>query len=233
VGEVVAERDVPQWIQTHTGLSAYPLDIKKEQINILDIAHALGHQCRFSGHCAWFYSVAQHSYYVSVIVQMLGGTPLDQLCGLLHDASEAYLVDLPTPVKCQVVGYKEAEHKVMNVICDAFQIPPPEYSSPGYVTGSGWDLVKKADAIALATEARDLMGNPQTWRLEESPVDWKIDRWKINDSRAVFRMQYHALLEQVTGGAESRYWVDRVKQVSGRFDPRLQKKIDNPLEARP
>ncbi len=212
------------WIHTHMGLQAFPLDLKPEQINILDIAHALGHQCRFSGHCEWFYSVAQHSYYVSLIVAELGGKPIDQLCGLLHDASEAYLVDLPTPVKWQVVGYKEAEARAMNVICDVFKIPRQEYSPPGYEGGSGWDLVKKADAIALATEARDLMKNPKNWGLNDTPVDWKIDRWKIHDARVVFKMHYHYLVEQIEQAGTGRYWVDRIKKVSGRFDPREKAK---------
>lgn len=97
------EREVPQWIRTFTGKRFYPLKPTIEDIDILDIAHALSNQCRFSGHSKWHYSVGQHSVYVSQVVRSLGGSPTDIMWGLLHDASEAYLVDLPTPVKRQAV----------------------------------------------------------------------------------------------------------------------------------
>ena len=85
---------VGDWIQTMSGVIFYPLDPRPEEIRIEDIAHALSHQCRFAGHCREFYSVAEHSVRVS--------RELPQefmLWGLLHDASEAYLVDLPRPIK--------------------------------------------------------------------------------------------------------------------------------------
>jgi len=108
-------------------------------------------------------SVAQHSIYVSHIVRLLGGSDQDVMWGLLHDASEAYLVDLPTPIKRQVIGYNDAEQEVMNVISSYFGLPNkmPE-------------IVKKADEIMLATEARDLMGSPTDWNIKEKPADIKI-----------------------------------------------------------
>jgi len=218
---------VEGYIHTNSGIHAYPLDLKPEQVNINDIAHALGHQCRFSGHCDWFYSVGQHSYYVSVIIEQLGGTPMDRLCGLLHDATEAYLVDLPSPIKWQLPEYKIAEDKAMEAICTHFNLPKNPFGE-GF-TGertmaaqNTWALVKQADLIALATEARDLMKNPP-WGKNLGrgiePMDWKIDRWKIHDSASVFRAQYFALVEEITGNS-GRIWIDRIKKVGKRFDPR-------------
>jgi uncharacterized protein len=82
------------WIQTYTGKQFWPLSPLPEDIVIEDIAHALSMQCRFGGHVRTFYSVAQHSVHVSLLVE-----PQYALWGLLHDAAEAYLVDLPRPIK--------------------------------------------------------------------------------------------------------------------------------------
>src|SRR5271165_7548492 len=82
------------WIQTYTGRVMYPLDPRPEEINIIDIAHALSNLCRFTGHVRTFYSVAEHSVRVSQHCD-----PKDALWGLLHDASEAYLADMSRPMK--------------------------------------------------------------------------------------------------------------------------------------
>lgn len=102
-------------MQTATGRVCWPIDPRPEDIYIEDIAHALAHQCRYGGHCQRFYSVAEHSILVSRLV------PKEHaLAGLLHDASEAYCVDVPAPLKRQLVGYKEIEKLNWNAICDRF-----------------------------------------------------------------------------------------------------------------
>ena len=78
------------WLQTYTGIQFWPLDPRPEEIDIQDIAHALSLLCRFNGHCQRFYSVAEHSVHVSTIL-----APEFGLWGLLHDAAEAYLSDIP------------------------------------------------------------------------------------------------------------------------------------------
>lgn len=143
-----------EWLQTVSGKQFWPLDPNPEEIYIFDIAHALSNLCRFNGHCLHFYSVAQHSVLVSRIVPKHWA-----MWGLLHDAPEAYLVDLPRPVKrSESIGvpYKQAEYRLMYAVCDRFCLPrlePPE--------------VKRADDIVLCTEKRDLMSAP--------PVAWKLD----------------------------------------------------------
>ena len=70
------------WIQTYTGIKFDALNPKPKMIDIVDIAHALSMTCRFNGHVKNFYSVAEHSYYVSQLAPK--GY---KLCGLLHDIS--------------------------------------------------------------------------------------------------------------------------------------------------
>jgi 5'-deoxynucleotidase YfbR-like HD superfamily hydrolase len=103
------------WLQTFTGGEIWPIDPRPEEINIVDIAQALSQQCRYAGHTTRFYSVAEHSVYISREV------PAElALWGLLHDASEAYLVDIPRPLKPYMPVYKHWERELMQVIAAKF-----------------------------------------------------------------------------------------------------------------
>jgi hypothetical protein len=107
------------WMQTFTGRQFWPLDPRPDEVFIQDIAHALAHQCRYAGHCRRFYSVAEHSVLLARNVH-----PKHRLWALLHDASEAYLVDLPRPVKRHLPAYVDAERVVMDAICRRFGLTP-------------------------------------------------------------------------------------------------------------
>jgi hypothetical protein len=112
--------DPGPYIQTISG--GNPFDPDPGEIEIEDIALALSHQCRFGGHCRVFYSVAQHSCLVSDLVIERGGN-LAALWALLHDASEAYLVDLPHPLKHRSeLGklYAAAEDRLQAAVCERF-----------------------------------------------------------------------------------------------------------------
>ncbi|MGE8501655.1 MAG: phosphohydrolase [Pseudomonas sp.] len=87
------------WILTNSARAFDLLNPRAENVLTTDIAHALSLVCRFNGHCAWHYSVAQHSLLVAYIIEKEGGTPEEQLAGLLHDAAEAYITDVTRPLK--------------------------------------------------------------------------------------------------------------------------------------
>jgi uncharacterized protein len=155
------------FIETYTGRRFQPLSRKPQPICIEDIARALSNQCRFFGHVKDFYSVAQHSVHVAAWVAHHGGTRAEQIWALLHDASEAYLGDLVTPLKASAYGraYLKAEKRIQRQICRALGLPTkmPE-------------IVKRGDAVLLATEVRSLkFNNPIHWaRLTEAPWEGAI-----------------------------------------------------------
>jgi hypothetical protein len=109
----------------HSGRRIDIRTITPEQIRIEDIAHALSHLCRFAGHVPEFYSVAQHCVMVAHLLP--SRDPLLQLQGLLHDASEAYLVDLPHFVKHapELAGYRALEADLEIKLAHRFGLPFP------------------------------------------------------------------------------------------------------------
>lgn len=113
---------IGSWMQTYTGRAVYPMDLRPDDICIEDIAHSLSMQCRYNGHCGRFYSVAEHSV---LIARWLRAKHSDAVAleGLLHDATEAYLADVPRPVKPFLHGYKEAEQRAWAVIAERYDVP--------------------------------------------------------------------------------------------------------------
>ncbi|HET8885571.1 MAG TPA: hypothetical protein VFM70_04370 [Salinimicrobium sp.] len=133
-------------IRTSSGIYINVFEPTEEMICIEDIAHSLAHQCRFGGHLPEFYSVAQHSVLCSLMVpEKL------KLQALLHDASEAYLLDMPKPIKERLPDYKKIEDNLMQVIAKKF----------GFSYPLGKE-VKAADGRLLEMEWNDLMLDSKT-----------------------------------------------------------------------
>lgn len=160
------------WMQTASGRVFWPLDPHADEVFIEDIAHALSNLCRFGGHVKSFYSVAEHSVYVSRVVEDYLRASLASedeirataLCGLLHDATEAYCVDVPRPIKPYLTEYAGIEEGIWLAIIKRFDLHD---HYPG--------LVKYADEVVLATEARDVMLPPaRPWRSMETPLAERI-----------------------------------------------------------
>ena len=107
-------------IRTYNGHYFDVFDPNPDQIDIEDIAHSLSLLCRFAGHIKSFYSVAEHSIWVAEKV-----SKKHALAALLHDASEAYLVDIPKPIKDEIRHYLEIEKDLMSVISKKFNFEFP------------------------------------------------------------------------------------------------------------
>lgn len=110
-------------ILTYSGMYINPLNPDPSAIRIIDIAHALGNNCRYGGHCPRFYSVAEHSLLVRNLMKQQKHDPIVLFAALMHDAEEAYMLDMPTPVKVNFPSYIDACNNLRKVIWDVFQIP--------------------------------------------------------------------------------------------------------------
>ena len=104
-------------IRTNSGLYMNVFEPTLEMIRIEDIAHALASLPRFGGHLNRHYSVAQHS----VMCAMRAATIEDKRAALLHDGSEAYILDIPTPIKAKLPDYKMYENNLMLKIAEKFE----------------------------------------------------------------------------------------------------------------
>lgn len=165
------------WILTYSGVEFWPLDARPEEILIEDIAHALSMTCRYGGHVKEFYSVAQHSVLVSKLVPAK-----DALWGLLHDASEAYICDLPRPVKRQIAQYKEIEDDLLGVIARRFGLDPTMPPS-----------VKEIDNRILADESMALFDPVPDWIRPYKPTGIMITPLAPGFAEQVFLARYKEL----------------------------------------
>lgn len=163
--------DRGDWIQTYVGSQFWPIDPRASEIDPKDIAHALSMLCRFGGHCLRFYSVAEHSVLLARAV-----SKENRLWALLHDATEAYLVDVPRPIKPFLIGYREAEDKIALAICERFSLPiemPLE--------------VKIADRRILTDEQKQNMAiAPHPWSTDDEPLGVTLQFWSPERAKAEF-----------------------------------------------
>lgn len=141
-------------MKTFTGKDIFPQDPESIELSIVDIAHALSFLCRYAGHTQEFYSVAQHCVHMSYLV------PEEYAYeALLHDASEAYLADLPHDVKAILPDYQRLEARLERHIARHFFLPHPMSL-----------VVKRMDQRICATEMAFLMNFYDHPLAMEAPV---------------------------------------------------------------
>lgn len=156
-------------IQTYYG---YKIDFHEPdpgQIFIGDIAHALSNTPRFAGHTKTFYSVAAHSIMVASMCP-----PEHQLQALLHDATEAYLTDMPTPFKRLLPDYQALEERVWLAICSKFDIPVKLHESVKFADRAC--LMKEADVLkpGRASFGDEYEDHPRAERILDHPSNQEM-----------------------------------------------------------
>jgi len=132
---------------TFTGVLFDPLALQPGQVRLLDIAVGLGHQARFNGQTAYFYSAAEHSLIMAREAGLRWGPEAARIA-LMHDAPEAWLGDMIRPLKASMPTFRAAEAAAWRAIAEALKLPeaiPPQ--------------IHALDDEMLATERAALLPN--------------------------------------------------------------------------
>lgn len=174
--------DRGDWMLTASGGVFYPLDPHPDEVEIYDIAHALGMACRYGGHCKRFFSVAEHC----VKMAECAPEPL-KLATLMHDASEAYLQDVIRPVKYSLPGYLPIEDRLMRVIASKY--------------GFSWPMhpeIKVLDERMIGAERLQAVhpnALKKTWSRwsEVPPLDVTIEFWSPDYAKHAFLTSFNTL----------------------------------------
>jgi hypothetical protein len=175
---IAGETRKGNWMQTYAGRHFYPLDPRADEMFIDDIAHSLSLSGRFAGHCLNFYSVAEHCVHASHIVP-----PEHALTALMHDATEAYLVDVPRPIKSSLSGYMEIEDELWRVMAEKYGLPR---ALP--------DEVKIADnAMLLAEREQNMAPTDRDWRIPGEPAKVTLQFWSPKEAEEAFLARFAEL----------------------------------------
>jgi hypothetical protein len=178
--------DAGPYLQTVSGRWVNPFDPDPDQLDASDIARALANQCRFGGHSRVFYSVAQHAVIVSEVIERRGGDVEDVFAALMHDATEAYLGDMPHPLKHRSplgAAFKQAEDSLEQALRDRFHIKAdvPE--------------IKRVDRALLATERRAFSSEDWHWPELEGvePLELELEALSPDEAAEAFARRYAEL----------------------------------------
>lgn len=154
---------------------------ERTPVLITDLAYHLAGLNRYTGGTR--YSVAQHSYYVSLVVPQC-----DALAALMHDCEEAVFGDDSSPKKLLIPELREHGRRIRFAIFDQFGIPCKISHS-----------VKHADTRMLATEKRDLMPTDVGWPclVGVEPYGFTVMPWSAETAERKFLERFYELTEQV------------------------------------
>lgn len=206
------------WIQTHTGVAFDLIEPTPDMINIGDIAHALSHLCRYTGHSAGFYSVAEHSIEVAKLaLEMrnpnsaqvdLAAVATDMFGARFGEVARRAMQDMALPLARWGLLHDAAEAYVGDVSA------PLKSQLPAYkrienrvalavFSRFGLDhdrvpaAIKHLDLVMLMSEAKTMLGPaPRKWRIDAEPLpQWKPRYLNPAQAKAEFLAMYHELFE--------------------------------------
>jgi 5'-deoxynucleotidase YfbR-like HD superfamily hydrolase len=183
-------RYVKECIRTFSGLAVDPYHLQPEDVKIEDIAHSLAMQTRANGHFPIFYSVAQHSINCALEAKNRGEGRRTILACLLHDAAEAYIADIPRPVKLRLKDFGELEDAVEKVIFSVFGLLD--------LTPEERDVVRQIDDAMLYCEFEAISDLKV---FETAPYISMAHDFNVRDIAEVER-EFIRLLKQLTASGQ-------------------------------
>ncbi len=196
--EVLEAPAVPDWdvrrtakfVETYTGRKFYPTLADPGAFSVIDIAHALSNQCRYSGHTRDFYSVAQHSCLLTgYALEVMKATPDEALQVLMHDGPEGYLVDIARPVKQYMPEYKGWDTSIDKAMRKWL----------GWEHAAEPDYLHEIDGRIVADERAALMSKSGNDWGRIDPLGVQIDYWGPREAEEQFLMRYAGLHIEVYG----------------------------------
>ncbi len=159
------------------------IDVENNKFTIEDVALGLSNICRYTGQVKKHYSIAQHAYIVSYVVDQ--EFALDGLC---HDNSESFLCDIPTPLKALLPEYKAMEHKHEAEMFKRLGLQFPMHP-----------CIKKADTEVFCAELRDLKPKHSHWdkysHIDVSHVPHIIP-WTAEKARKMYLKRFYQLMNK-------------------------------------
>jgi hypothetical protein len=176
-----------RWIQTLSGRRVDVFAPDPASLVVDDIATALSHVCRFSGHVPWHYSVAQHSWLMSYLVP----EPV-ALEALMHDAAEAYLGDVPRPIKLGLSDYRAVSDIMDAAIAAKWGLVYP------------WPAaVHESDMRMVMTEARTFGRDTADWGIDADPYGIEITQFDAGSVAAAWRNRFRDLYTARGGNVDA------------------------------
>lgn len=187
-------------VETFSGVFVDVGNPDPDTINLEDIAHALSQTCRYGGHCSTFYSVAEHSVFVSIRVERKGGSKYEQLAALHHDDAEAYLGDIPRPMK-PLLGdaYERMSDTMDAAIVLGLELPVA-------VSDLHASTIKDADNWALFVEAKYLLPSHGKGWWDGAQGAYKWDIGESMPSRIVTPDYWHGGIKPIKA---AKLFIDR------------------------
>lgn len=151
------------FVNTYSGKEMSLVNPKVEDVSLLDISYTLANIKRWNATTP--FTVAQHSLLVEEIVRLNGGSNKERLLALLHDSAEAYIGDMPKPLKDLDVNslFLKTEALIEDVIRQAFQLE--EFNS------MFTDRIRQADALSAKLEAYKYKTSSKNFNTELTPEE--------------------------------------------------------------
>ncbi len=180
------------WLSTQQVKKFHFLDPPMSEIHIEDIAHALSMVCRFGGHGSKFYSVAEHSIRMVGMLEAKGANVQTRLAALLHDAEEAYLPDIPRPIKHRMPEAQAIYKNLSRAILKKFKVDESQVD---------WKAIKELDDRICLTEAKYLGLWHEEWADLGEPLGIYTEiGWTPESAERVFLQAFAEIMKEIKSG---------------------------------